>query len=106
MDTDNAREATDTYSVVLYRRGPEWERDKPLGEQHAVHDHVAYLQRLITRGYVSRAGPFHAPTDLVGEDPVGIAIFETGTGEAAEIARQDPAVQAHLMGYEVLPWYP
>ena len=106
MTADGGVEASGRYSVAFYRRGPAWDRQKPLGQQPAIYDHIAYLQRLIAQGTVSQAGPFHGFAETVAEGLVGMAILRADVDGAAELAVHDPAIQARLMEWEAGPWYP
>lgn len=95
------------YAFVLYRSGPHWDSTKPLSEQSAVREHIAFLERLLAEGVIELAGPFHKGSDLVSNGLVGCGILQTDSLEnAREWFRQDPAVLERVLDCEVLPWYP
>jgi hypothetical protein len=68
--------------------------------------HIEYTAGRYHEGLVERAGPFHQPTDFVGEgELVGLVVYVVGRDRAAEYAQQDPAVVSGIFEFRVLPWY-
>jgi len=70
-------------------------------EARAVDDHFAYLQRLTAEGTVLLAGR----TLNADERAFGIVIFVAESeAAAAEVVRNDPAVQQGVMQAELFPY--
>ncbi len=107
MTTSRGQEVpTQDYAVVLYRPGPEWDHERPLGEQAGIGGHLAHLREFIASGIVLQAGPFHEETDLVDEALVGLVIFAASADAARELTSHDPVVQSGAMDFDVFPWHP
>ena len=87
------------YFFVLYRPGAGWVQRKTVREQ-PLEKHVAYMKALRERGTLKLGGPFK-------DDAGAMVLLETTTLQAAiEIAKNDPAVQTHVLTPEVHPWHP
>lgn len=91
----------DHFSLVLLVTGP---KDGTLDEEQraAVQDaHLNHLATLHEAGRLIAAGP------LVG-DPGrrlrGASIVSGGAEDARAVCEQDPAVQAGVFDFEILPW--
>ena len=91
-------------AVALYRRGPRWQADRPLGEQEALSDHIAFLMALARRDDVEAAGPFYALSERADGDVIGLVVFGEADTAREQVAA-DPAVLADVMTVEVLHWH-
>jgi uncharacterized protein YciI len=73
--------------AMIRRGGPAWDRDRPLREQDAWHEHAEFMDELFEEGFLVTAGPLGegAPEHRV------LLIFEADS-ESAINARleQDP----------------
>lgn len=106
MNDTSAAQAAVPRGIGLYRRGPSYDSTKPLIDQSAVHEHIAYLTQLIAKGGALYAGPFHQPDAIVSGDLIGLAVFTCEHEVARVLLAQDPAIVAGVLICEVLPWYP
>ena len=87
-----------TVYVALLRPGPSWEPGIPRERQARILNHDAYLLSLRARGIVFIGGE-------LGEDGTSLTVFTTPTArDAARYLRVDPAVEAGVLVYELLPW--
>ncbi|HEU0304852.1 MAG TPA: hypothetical protein VFR32_09765 [Gaiellaceae bacterium] len=93
------------FAVALYRRGPLWDRSRPIGEQDGLQGHFAYMGRLMGDGTIERGGPFYRADELVEGELVALAVYTVPVAEATRLAAADPAVAAGLMECDVMPWY-
>ncbi|MCC2589473.1 YciI family protein [Chryseobacterium sp. MFBS3-17] len=91
-----------TYVMVILKTGPSVITDKEELNRH-FRGHMENIQRLAKEGKLIVAGPFATKNDLGYR---GIFILDVKTAEEAErLINTDPAVQAGIFGYEILPWY-
>lgn len=63
--------------------------------------HMAHLASMHEQGFLLAAGPFLVGA---GEKMRGISIFKGSPEDTAVAAKRDPAVQAGLLTYLILPW--
>jgi uncharacterized protein YciI len=96
--------ALEQYSLVLMKRGDNWNPKAP--EFTAVmKQHHAFIQQMKEQGTLAIAGPFpfSDPTTDPG-DPMGVAIFRVGAEQTAKLTQDDPIVKAGLLKPEIHPW--
>lgn len=93
----NEPPATATY-LAVYRRGPAWRLDRPIGEQGlSVHDE--YLRGLLAKGVLQLGGPF---VDGSG----GASLVEAASeSDATAMIEADPSVAAGVLAYELHRWH-
>lgn len=91
-----------TYIMVILKTGPSVITDKAELNRH-FRGHMENIQRLSEEGKMIVAGPFATKNDL-GYRGIFILDVKT-TAEAETLINTDPAVQAGIFGYEILPWY-
>ena len=89
------------YYLLLYVRG---ENAQDFDEEELKNiqaGHLAHIGRMTEEGVVVIAGPFGDDTEKRG-----ILIFDVPTLEEVEDwIRQDPAVKAGRLDYEIHPWW-
>jgi hypothetical protein len=83
------------YCVVLLRKGPHWER--PDAKQ-IIWEHGRRNFELREAKKLAIVCPLGGTTDVRG-----IGIFDAGVDETIAIMRDDPAVKAEVLLFEVLP---
>jgi len=96
--------ALEQYSLVLMKRGDNWNPKAP--EFTAVmKQHHAFIQQMKEQGTLAIAGPFpfSDPTNDPG-DPLGVAIFRVGAEQTAKLTQDDPIVKAGFLKPEIHPW--
>jgi uncharacterized protein YciI len=86
------------YFVVLRRTGPQWDPSLPMEGQSEWPAHAAFMDGLVTAGFVVLGGP------LADEQRVVLAI----EAESEELVRatlgRDPWSETHLVVDAVEPW--
>lgn len=92
--------AMEQYTVVLLKRGENWNPSAP-EFMDVIKKHHAVAEQMTERGSLAIAGPF--PFDDQGELR-GIAIFRVGGEQTAKLLQDDPAVKAGLLKAEIHPW--
>jgi uncharacterized protein YciI len=96
--------ALEQYSLVLMKRGDNWNPKAP--EFTAVmKQHHAFIQQMKEQGTLAIAGPFpfSDPTNDPG-DLLGVAIFRVGAEQTAKLTQDDPIVKAGFLKPEIHPW--
>lgn len=90
------------YTMVMLMTGPVKIEDKvKMGE--LMKAHLANIGKLADEGKIIVAGPF---LEKNKENYRGMFIFNTRSKEEAEQwVKTDPAVEAGVFSYELLPWY-
>lgn len=90
------------YTIVMLTTGTAKIDDKTkMGE--LMKGHMANIGKLADEGKIVVAGPF---LEKNKENYRGMFIFNTKSKEEAEQwVKTDPAVQAGVFSYEILPWY-
>ncbi|ASW74984.1 hypothetical protein IQ37_10635 [Chryseobacterium piperi] len=90
------------YTMVMLMTGPVKIEDKvKMGE--LMKGHLANIGKLADEGKIIVAGPF---LEKNKENYRGMFIFNTRSKEEAEQwVKTDPAVEAGVFSYELLPWY-
>lgn len=74
--------------------------------QAAGHGHMENIGRLLETGQLMLAGPFDDSEAPFGQTLAGIFILQAeNKPEAEALLATDPAVQAGLFSFEVVPWY-
>jgi uncharacterized protein YciI/uncharacterized protein YndB with AHSA1/START domain len=99
--SDGGGEAT--WVALLHRAGPAAEPGVSIFAQPQFRDHVDFLQRMASQGYLVAAGP------LPDEDGAGLAILRLpGAGRMAEATRlatqDDASVASGFFTVTVRPW--
>jgi uncharacterized protein YciI len=112
--------ALEQYSLVLMKRGDNWNPKAP--EFTAVmKQHHAFIQQMTEQGTLAIAGPFpfsdpaNNPTTDPKTDPkanpttdpddlLGVAIFRVGAEQTAKLTQDDPIVKAGFLKPEIHPW--
>jgi uncharacterized protein YciI len=96
-----AEHQPDVRYVVIHRPGPKWVQGVDFREQSGVIEHVKHYRAMYEAGQLDSGGPYLKP------DSGGMMIPVAGLSEEAVrgIAAADPAVQAGLLVFEIVPWY-
>jgi uncharacterized protein YciI len=84
-------------SLVIFRPGPNWIAGEPADRQDraVMLPHLIRMRQLYDRGALIFGGPTRAGFG-------GMALMETTTSsEAADLMREDPAVVAGVLSYEL-----
>jgi uncharacterized protein YciI len=87
-----------TFHVVLRRSGPDWNPSRPLEEQSDWPAHAAFMDGLVSAGFIVLGGP------LADEHRV-VHVVEAESEDAvrATLAR-DPWSETHLRVDAIEPW--
>ena len=101
QDGDHDDEAT--WVALLHRPGPGASPDVSIFAQPQFREHVGFLQRMASQGYLVAAGP------LPDEDGAGLTILRLpGAGRLAEATRlateEDASVASGFFTVTVRPW--
>jgi uncharacterized protein YciI len=89
---------TSSFFVVLRRRGPAWDPDRPLEEQTSWAAHAAFMDGLVDSGFVVLGGP------LSDEDRVVLAIEADSEETVRETLGADPWSGTHLLIESIDAW--
>lgn len=91
----------EVHFVVMHSPGPNWQPGIDPRDQVGMEHHVAHYAGLLADGRLEMGGPF------LGQDQGGMMVAAAGTNleELDEFARDDPAVLAGLLRYEIRSWY-
>jgi uncharacterized protein YciI len=104
--------ALEQYSLVLMKRGDNWNPKAP--EFTAVmKQHHAFIQQMTEQGNLAIAGPFpfSDPTNDPTTSPTtdsgdlrAVTIFRVGAEQTAKLTQDDPIVKAGFLKPEIHPW--
>lgn len=86
------------YLVVLRRSGPAWDASLPMEEQSGWPAHAAYMDGLVTAGFVVLGGP------LADEHRVVLAVDADSEDEVRVTLARDPWSGTHLVVDIVEAW--
>ena len=86
------------FYVVIRRRGPGWERSRPLEQQSGWDEHAAFMDGLVDTGFVVLGGP------LDDEERVVLAVEATSEAAVRETLARDPWHETHLVVDSVDGW--
>jgi uncharacterized protein YciI len=83
--------------TVLYRPGPQWDRERSLFDQEDINDHRDFLRARFDDATLVMGGPFL-------DDSGGISIFRSDSQDQLEdVLRSDPTIARGLQIYEIHP---
>jgi uncharacterized protein len=88
------------YSLVLLKRGQEWNPDAPKFAE-VMKQHHSFVKQMMDQGNLAIAGPF--PFNDQGELR-GVAIYRVGVEQTAKLTQDDPIVKGGLLTTEIHPW--
>lgn len=89
------------YFMAIYLKGPNRENMSKDEVEEINKGHLANISKYAATGQITAAGPFGDDTEKRG-----ILIFDVETQEEAEaILKEDPAVKAGRLIYEIHPWW-
>jgi uncharacterized protein YciI len=86
------------YFVVLRRTGPQWDPSLPMEGQSEWPAHAAFMDGLVTAGFVVLGGP------LADEQRVVLAIEAESEDLVRATLGRDPWSETHLVVDAVEPW--
>jgi hypothetical protein len=86
------------FFVVERRRGPQWQEGRALEEQSGWTEHAAFMDDLVTSGFVVLGGP------LADEHRVVLAVEAASADAVRETLARDPWDQTHLVVDSVDAW--
>jgi uncharacterized protein YciI len=86
------------YFVVLRRTGPQWDPSLPMEGQSEWPAHAAFMDGLVTAGFVVLGGP------LADEQRVVLAIEAESEDFVRATLGRDPWSETHLVVDAVEPW--
>ena len=86
------------FFVVLRRKGPEWDRTRPLEGQRGWDEHAAFMDALVDDGFVVLGGP------LADEETVVLAVEADSEATVRETLAHDPWSGTHLVVDRVDAW--
>ena len=87
-----------TYLVQLRRSGAEWQPRLPMEQQARWVEHSAFMDELVTVGFVVLGGP------LADEHRVVLAVTAGSEEEVRTTLGRDPWSDTHLVVDSVEPW--
>lgn len=79
-----------TFHVVLHRSGPEWDPSKPMEEQSDWLAHAAYMDELVSSGFIQLGGP------LADEHRVVHVVEAESESDVRSTYARDPWSESHL----------
>jgi hypothetical protein len=86
------------FYVVIRRRGPSWDRTRPLEEQSRWDEHAAFMDHLVDTGFVVLGGP------LADEERVVLAVETPTEADVRATLAADPWHETHLVVDSVDAW--
>ena len=87
-----------SFLVMLRRSGPEWDPSRPMEEQSRWPEHAAYMDELVSSGFIVLGGP------LADQHRV-VHVVEAGSeDELRATYAGDPWIETHLQIDTVDPW--
>jgi hypothetical protein len=86
------------FFVVLRRSGPEYDHALPLEQQSGWDEHAAFMDALVTSGFVVLGGP------LADERRVVLAVEAESEDAVRETLARDPWDQTHLVIESIDGW--
>jgi hypothetical protein len=87
-----------TYFVVIRRRGPDYDHDRPLEQQSRWDEHAAFMDGLVDDGFVLLGGP------LEDERRVVLVVEAGSVGDVRATLARDPWHESHLVVDSVDAW--
>jgi uncharacterized protein YciI len=87
-----------TFYVVLRRTGPDWDPARPMEEQSEWDAHAAFMDALVTSGFVVLGGP------LADEARVVLAVEADSEDAVRATLADDPWSGSHLVVDSVDAW--
>jgi len=91
--------------AVLFMRGCEWDAGRPLSEQAGFSEHVEFVTGLRECGSIVEVGPLVDLSAVTDEDPVGLALLDVDSVEAAaSVLADDPMVRTGVLIARARPW--
>ena len=87
-----------TFLVVLRRSGPQWDASRPMEEQSDWPAHAAYMDELVSSGFIVLGGP------LADEHRVVHVAEADSEDELRATYARDPWMETHLRIDTVEPW--
>lgn len=100
MATEDTVWVMKQYFMVIYLAGETRDQDSTTSA-NIQSGHLGHIDRMGKEGFLSIAGPFGDNTDMRG-----ILIFNVpDLDKIHELMKQDPAVKAGRLTYEVHPWW-
>jgi uncharacterized protein YciI len=86
------------FLVIVRRSGPQWDPSKPLEGQSGWEEHAAYMDRLVSEGFIVLGGP------LADEQRVAHAIEAESEEAIRTTLARDPWNESHLVIDTIDPW--
>ena len=86
------------FFVVLRRKGPAWDRTRPLEGQSGWDEHAAFMDALVDDGFVVLGGP------LADEETVVLAVEAVSEAAVHQTLALDPWSGTHLVVERVDGW--
>jgi hypothetical protein len=93
-----ARRHAVMFLVVLRRAGPVWVPGLPVEQQAGWHEHAAFMDGLVERGFVELGGP------LADEQRVVLAVEASSAAEVRDTLARDPWSGSLLVVESVDAW--
>jgi hypothetical protein len=87
-----------TYFVLMRRRGPDWDADKPMEQQTLWDEHATFMDGLVDTGFVVLGGP-------LADDHRVVLVIDAPSEDAVHAALAvDPWAGSHLVIDSVDEW--
>jgi uncharacterized protein YciI len=83
--------------LVLFRLGPNWIKDKPIGMQPRIQEHAAYMMKLMKEGVLILGGPLLEDNKSITPNGAMMVLAVDSAERVREILDADPARSAGLL---------
>ena len=83
--------------LVLFRLGPNWIKEKPIGMQPHIQEHGAYMMKLMKEGVLILGGPFLEDTKSITPNGAMMVLAVDSAEGVRQILDADPARSAGLL---------
>jgi uncharacterized protein len=95
------RDSMITTTLVFLAKGPKWTDDPSPAMEKIQSAHVQHIFAALASGELATGGPFE---DEDRDGRIGVLVFFGDAAAARRFAKQDPAVQAGRLKFEIHPW--
>lgn len=83
--------------LVMFRLGPNWDKDKPIGMQPHIQEHGAYMMKLMKDGVLMLGGPLLGETKPITPNGAMMILAVDSAEAVRQILDADPARTAGLL---------
>ena len=83
---------------VLFKPGPQWNKNISDKKQKHIGEHIAYIQKLYKKDQITIAGFFATNSEMM------IVLQNEDLEESRKVIESDPAVANKVLSYEIRPF--